>query len=622
MFGFLYAYGSGGFVRGENRASSTSVGVSLSIPLFARLRVTTLSVALCLLAGATIAVIQAPAALAAACNFDPPNPLPSADGLIETAADLQWLYDTSSAWSGSWEQTQDIDMGECEFSEGIGGASPYFTGNYDGGGYLIEGLDIVGSTLSSGLFADVNGGTLAGIRFSGSVTSSNGAVGGLVGQIYGGGQISDSSTSGTVNSGGNQVGGLVGRATGATIVDSSSSAKVVGIQSVGGLIGEGSSATVSRSFATGNVSASNGQVGGLVGYDNTSSSYQNSYAIGNVTDTGGLASPSIGGLAGAIGPNVTLGRTYATGLVTAPNATLGAGGLVGLVSLPIGGLGTRSMKITDSYWDAETSGQVASAGGEGKTTAEMTSISTYTTWSIAEGYDSSKVWGICSAVNSGYPYLTSFHTSTPCGGLGGSSGEGSGGTSPPPTYTFTFLTSGGGRCLADVTVTRLQRFTLPDASVACTPLGTSLAGWAIPGQDWAFRPGREVTVVDSQVFTAVAREPDITVTYDSNVNMNDACIADGTNVEHEEDRLETAVIPRTDMTDSLATGAPCTPPGFELTGWTDASTPAGSGQAQPGAATYIPGEALPDAWNVETPNPINAVRLYALWGRIGTSTVN
>ena len=567
-------------------------------------------------------MIQAPAALAAACNFAQPNPLPSADGLIETAADLQWLYDTSSAWSGTWEQTQDIDMGGCEFSEGIGGASPYFTGSYDGGGYLIEGLDIVGSTLSAGLFADVSGGTLTGIRFSGSVTSSSGAVGGLVGQIYAGGQISDSSTSGTVNSGGNQVGGLVGRAIGATIVDSSSSANVVGVQSVGGLIGEGSTATVSRAFATGNVSASNGRVGGLVGYDNTSSSYQDSYAIGNVTDTGGLASPSIGGFAGAIGFNVTLGRTYATGLVTAPDATVGAGGLVGLISIPISSLIARSMKVTDSYWDTQTSGQVASAGGEGKTTAEMTSISTYTSWSIAEGYGSSKIWGICSDVNSGYPYLTSFHASAPCGGLGGSSGEGSGGSSPPPTYTFTFLTSDGGRCLADVTVTRLQRFTLPDASVACTPSGTSLAGWAIPGQDWVFRPGRVVTVVDNQVFTAVAREPDVTVTYDSNVNMNDACISDGTNVEQEEDRLETAVIPRSDMTDTLATGAPCTPPGFELIGWTDANTPAGSGQAQPGAATYIPGETVPEVWNLETPNPINAVRLYALWGRTGTSTVN
>ena len=187
---------------------------------------------------------------------------------------------------------------------------------------------------------------------------------------------------------------------------------------------------------------------------------------------------------------------------------------------------------------------------------------------------------------------------------------------PEPDYTFQFLTSDGGKCLSDVTVTRNEMFTLPPSTVACTPEGTSLVGWSIPGQTWAFRPGREVRVVDSQVFTAVARSPQITVTYDANVGMQDLCERNGENIGQESERSTEVQFDRADETGALATTAPCTPPGFRLSGWTNANTPAGSGQAQQGAATYEPGSSLPTEWNASGPNPTNSVRLFALWTRI------
>jgi hypothetical protein len=201
---------------------------------------------------------------------------------------------------------------------------------------------------------------------------------------------------------------------------------------------------------------------------------------------------------------------------------------------------------------------------------------------------------------------------------GSSGGADSTSSSAQPTYTFFFLTSGGGTCLADVTVTRFERVTLPPASVACTPLGTSLAGWSIPGQDWAFNPGRVVTAVDSQVFTAVAREPMLTVTYDANVGIGDECIPSGANAENEPDRLDTVTIPRAGDAATLAASAPCNPPGFVLIGWTDANTPDGSGQSQATAQTYAPGSAVPEIWNLNNPNPVNTPRLYALWERSDT----
>jgi len=49
----------------------------------------------------------------------------------------------------------------------------------------------------------------------------------------------------------------------------------------------------------------------------------------------------------------------------------------------VGGLvGSHGGTVSNSFWDIETSGQATSAGGTGKTTAEMQSITTYTTWDI------------------------------------------------------------------------------------------------------------------------------------------------------------------------------------------------------------------------------------------------
>jgi hypothetical protein len=66
-------------------------------------------------------------------------------------------------------------------------------------------------------------------------------------------------------------------------------------------------------------------------------------------------------------------NSYSTGSVT---GTEEVGGLVGY---NVGGT------VTNSFWDIETSGQSTSAGGTGKTTAEMQDITTFSdaAWDIA-----------------------------------------------------------------------------------------------------------------------------------------------------------------------------------------------------------------------------------------------
>jgi hypothetical protein len=66
---------------------------------------------------------------------------------------------------------------------------------------------------------------------------------------------------------------------------------------------------------------------------------------------------------------------------------------------------------TNSFWDTETSGQSTSAGGTGKTTAEMQDIDTFSgaTWNIiavanSDTRNTSYIWNIVNEVT--YPFLS------------------------------------------------------------------------------------------------------------------------------------------------------------------------------------------------------------------------
>jgi len=57
--------------------------------------------------------------------------------------------------------------------------------------------------------------------------------------------------------------------------------------------------------------------------------------------------------------------------------------------------------ITNCFWDTQTSGQAASDGGTGKTTAQMKTQSTFTD----AGWNFSTIWGIDGVNNNGYPFF-------------------------------------------------------------------------------------------------------------------------------------------------------------------------------------------------------------------------
>jgi hypothetical protein len=269
----------------------------------------------------------------------------------------------------------------------IGVNADAFRGSFDGQGYEIGDLFINRPAESGvGLFGFAGG--TAVVQDVGVVSAdvTGGArVAGLVGSNNG--TVSSTYSSGGSVAGADRVGGLVGQNEG--IVDQSySTCSVNGNSSAaGGLVGQ-NEGTVGSSYATGTVSGHN-DVGGLVGKTNSDTEILNSYATGSVTGNG-----NVGGLVGK-NDEGNVSNSYSTGRVT---GTSNVGGLVG----------DSEGTVSASFWDMDTSYMTSSAGGTGKTTADMKSIITFAEWDICAvesgETDDRCIWNIVDGET--YPFLS------------------------------------------------------------------------------------------------------------------------------------------------------------------------------------------------------------------------
>jgi hypothetical protein len=316
---------------------------------------------------------------------------------IATLDNLYWLSQNSSQWSKNYIQTADIDAsatsgwpGGAGFSP-IGTSSPAFSGTYNGQNHVITNLTINRpSSLYIGLFGFVDGinPKIEKLGIVNATVKGQCCVGILVGDNNKG-TIVNCYTTGSVLAA-CEAGGLVGdNMSNSTISYCYSTANVTGSNvDIGGLVGF-QFGTVNNCYATGNV-ASTMWTGGLVGY--FSGNISNSYSRGDVTRTSG-GEVNFGGF-GGYNSGATVTKCYSTGKV------IYAGGTN---PTDKGFVGTGSGTMTGNFWDTESSGQSTnSAGGAtGKTTAEMKTQSTFTSAS----WDFTTVWKIDISVNSGYPSL-------------------------------------------------------------------------------------------------------------------------------------------------------------------------------------------------------------------------
>jgi len=364
--------------------------------------------------------------------------------------DVHQLQNMSLDLSAHYALANDIDASETHDWGGngfipVGSEIEPFTGSLDGRNHTINDIHIFVTGIRSygGLFDHIgndgyvnnigfvdmhliaiglqSSGSLAGCNF-GVVnnsyaigTTGNYSGGFLIGSNYG--IVNNSYTSGNVDDISRVRAGLV-RLNRGLINNSHSSVNISGAGGAGLVLNN--NGDISNSYATGDVIGGDSTMGGLVSFNKGIIS--SSFATGDVT--------GIGNLAGLVGINSgEISNSYAIGDVTGDNAV---GGLVGINEYMgtagyiynsfstghvdgesgVGGLvGINEVgDIEDSFWDVESSGLSESAGGEGKTTAEMMDVAPYDEagWDIrsvdGDHSDPEYTWNIIE--DETYPFLS------------------------------------------------------------------------------------------------------------------------------------------------------------------------------------------------------------------------
>jgi len=345
---------------------------------------------------------------------------------IATAQDLIDLGQNTDYYGKFFILTADIDLSDFLFrraviapdvndiEEGFQGAD--FTGHFDGREHVIRHLTIQGHEYLA-LFGQLSAeAEVSNLRLEGVEINGTGYyIGGLAGINYG--TVSRSYCTGTVQ-GDDRIGGLVGRNSG-SVSSSYSSVRVHGVDRIGGLVGYNYKGDITSCYSIATVSGDD-RIGGLVGYHSSGASASLSYSIGTISgddSIGGLVGENnessislsysnaavsgddkIGGLVGNNSGNIS--NSYSSSMVRGDDDI---GGLVGKTDDSTGRVSNM-----DCFWDTQNSNQTTSAGGSGRTTAQMYNINTY----LNAGWDfvnetangMGDIWKMPLTI--GYPLLT------------------------------------------------------------------------------------------------------------------------------------------------------------------------------------------------------------------------
>ncbi|MFO7618761.1 MAG: GLUG motif-containing protein [Thermoplasmata archaeon] len=298
----------------------------------------------------------------------------------------------SNDWIGGLIGTNDGAVENCNAfgnTTGYGADSDYVGGligtntgqltNCTSFGDVLNGHMFIG-----GLVGQNNGGTIFKCSAYGTIHATSSVSGGLVGEN--GGKIENSSAYATLY-GMSWTGGLAGtNLPGAVIRNCTANGYTSGSQKVGGLVG-GNNGEISTSYSMGTVHAIStlSHVGGLVGSNfDATATITNCYSQADVS-----GDKSVGGLVGNITNGATITNCYSAGLVA---GNVSVGGLIGTAYLST---------VNDCFWDLNTTGRAASAGGIGKITTDMMQQATFDL-----PWDFATIWGIHEANT--YPFLRAF----------------------------------------------------------------------------------------------------------------------------------------------------------------------------------------------------------------------
>ncbi len=299
--------------------------------------------------------------------------------LIYTAEQMNEIGANPGDWNKHFMLIADVNMSDIARTDY--NIIENFTGIFDGNNCTISNFSLTSTREgNTGLFGTVGGEIINLGLLNPNIFAHGRNVGSLTGYLNEG-SITNCYAKGAVVSGGNYVGGLIGLNTG-NVTKCGSTGSVSGDAYVGGLVGQVGDGKVMMCYSRASVSG-NRNVGGLVGKtSNEASEVTHCYAIGSVE-----GNTYVGGLVGQVERGNAY-KSYSTGSVS---GTQYVGGLVGHTRV----LG----RVSQSFWDTQTSGQATSAGGTGKTTVQMQLRNTF----ISAGWDFWNTWEICEEIN--YPVL-------------------------------------------------------------------------------------------------------------------------------------------------------------------------------------------------------------------------
>lgn len=249
--------------------------------------------------------------------------------IISDVDDLQAIENDLDAY---YELGGDIDASATSGWNGGDGFDPIilFTGQLDGKGFTISDLFISRSAESYvGLIGYTNAAVIIrNVKMTGVNITGSTDVGALIGYAnpsYSH-DIDDCSSAGSVTASAGQVGGLIGYIGNGTVDGCYSSCTVTngsGGDETGGLIGYSGSAVITSCYATGDVTSSDDDTGGLIGRV-IDGDITKCYATGSVS-----GKTKSGGLVGHVDSDPTISNCYARGSVTT-SSNYETGGLIGM----------------------------------------------------------------------------------------------------------------------------------------------------------------------------------------------------------------------------------------------------------------------------------------------------
>ena len=245
---------------------------------------------------------------------------------IATGAELAWFVNESKTADVSGVLTADIDLGKYAWLN-IDSSKKV---ELDGAGHEITGLNT-----TSGLFRQIGGGShIQSLTLRGTMTCASSTSGGsVVGYANGKNIVIENCFSYvTVTGTGRNVGGIVGYANSTTTIRNCANlGAVTGDSNVGGIIGGfvGSGAVITGCYNTGAVTATASNAGGIFGNGNYGITVTNCYNTGAVSansNAGGIGGVAKGEMnwTGTLVATTTVSDCYSVGAVTGGNGAFGS----------------------------------------------------------------------------------------------------------------------------------------------------------------------------------------------------------------------------------------------------------------------------------------------------------